>query len=69
MIPADKTTNYYAMNATAYNKLIKGNVTKTYTKSNDKVVKELNEKSARIAKHLNLDDRIEKLAEKKHLSL
>ena len=29
-IPADKTTNYYAMNTTAYNKLIKENVTKTY---------------------------------------
>lgn len=58
MIPAGKTTNYYAMNATVYNKLVKENVTKTYKKSNDKVVEELNEKSGRIAKHLNLDDRI-----------
>ena len=64
LIPADKTTNYYAMNTTAYNKLIKENVTKTYKKSDSKVAEKLNAQSARIAVHLNLDDRIEKLAEK-----
>ena len=63
-IPADKTTNYYAMNSTAYNKLIKENVTKTYKKSDAKVAEKLNAQSARIAVHLNLDDRIEKLAKK-----
>ncbi|KAL9986499.1 hypothetical protein ACROYT_G000660 [Oculina patagonica] len=64
LIPADKTTNYYEMNTTAYNKLIKENVTKTYKKSSGKVVEKLNAQSARIAEHLQLDDRIEKLAEK-----
>ena len=64
LIPADKTTNYYAMNTTAYNKLIKENVTKTYKKPDSKVAEKLNAQSARIAVHLNLDDRIEKLAEK-----
>ena len=44
--------------------MIKENVTKTYKKSNDKVVDRLNAQSARIAEHLQLDDRIEKLAEK-----
>ena len=52
------------MNSTAYNKLIKENVTKTYKKSDAKVAEKLNAQSARIAVHLNLDDRIEKLAEK-----
>ena len=40
------------------------NVTKTYKKSSSKVVQKLNAQSARIAEHLKLDDRIDKLAEK-----
>ena len=52
------------MNTSAYNKLIKENVTKTYKKSSGKVVEKLNAQSAKIAKNLKLDDRIEKLAEK-----
>ena len=64
LIPADKTTNYYAMNIPTYDKLMKENVTKTYKKSGDKVVKKLNEQSAKIAENLDLGDRIEKLAEK-----
>ena len=64
LIPADKTTNYYRMDTTAYNKLINENVTKTYKKSNSKVVDKLNAQSARIAEHLKLENRIEKLAEK-----
>ena len=62
LIPADKTTNYYAMTPASYDKLIKENVTKTYKKSNDIVAYELDTQSASIAKQLKLDDRIEKLA-------
>ena len=62
LIPADKTTNYYTMNPASYDKLIKENVTKTYKKSSDCVADKLDAKSASIAKHLKLDDRIEKLA-------
>ena len=50
------------MNPSSYDKLVKENVTKTYKKSNDKLVGELNAKSAKIAERLKLDDRIEKLA-------
>ena len=64
LIPADKTTNFYAMNPSSYGKLIKENVTKTYKKSNDELVRELDGQSARIAERLKLDDRIEKLAMK-----
>ena len=64
LIPADKTTNYYTMNPASYDKLIKENVTKTYKKSSDCVADKLDAKSASIAKHLKLDDRIEKLAKK-----
>ena len=52
------------MNTSAYNKLIKENVTKSYKKSSGKVVEKLNAQSAKIAENLKLDDRIEKLAEK-----
>ena len=44
--------------------MIKENVTKTYKKSNDELVRELDGQSARIAERLKLDDRIEKLAMK-----
>ena len=64
LIPADKTTNYYAMYTKTYDTLIIDNVTKTYKKSNDNTVKSIDQKAARIAKQLNLDDRIEKLARK-----
>ena len=64
LIPADKTTNFYAMNLSSYDKLIKENVTKTYKKSNDELVREIDAQSARIAERLKLDDRIEKLAKK-----
>ena len=64
LIPADKTTNYYAMNTKTYNTLITDNVTKTYKKSNDNTVKSIDQKTAKIAKELNLDDRIETLARK-----
>ena len=62
LIPADKTTNFYAMNPSSYDKLIKENVTKTYKKSNDKLVGELDAKSAKIAERIKLEDRIERLA-------
>ena len=51
LIPADKTTNYYAMkeNAETYNKLITDNVTKTHKKSTDAAI---NSEAANIAKNL-----------------
>ena len=64
LIPADKTTNFYEMNPNSYNKLITENVTKTYKKASDELVGRLDAQSAKIAERLNLDDRIEKLAEK-----
>ena len=52
------------MNTATYEKLITENVTKTYKKSCPKVIDQLNSQSARVAKKLGLDSRIEKLAEK-----
>jgi hypothetical protein len=64
LVPADKTTNYYAMNTDSYNKLITENMTKTYKRSIDKIVNSIDKQAATIAKQLELDDRIEKLAQK-----
>ena len=52
------------MNTATYEKLITENVAKTYKKSWPKVIDQLNSQSARVAKKLGLDNRIEKLAEK-----
>ena len=52
------------MTPTSYYKLIKENVTKVYKKTNDTLVEALDAQSARLAKRLKLDDRIEKLARK-----
>ena len=62
LIPADKTTN-----PSSYDKLIKENVTKPYKKSNDKLVGELDAKSAKIAERIKLEDCTERLAQKEAL--
>lgn len=59
-----KSTNFYTMNPTSYNKLIKENVTKVYKKTNDGLVDALDAQSAKLAKQLKLDDRIGKLTKK-----
>ena len=64
LIPTNKTTNFYTMNPSSYDKLIKENITKTYKKSSDELVEKLEVQSAQIADQLKLDDRIEKLAKK-----
>jgi len=56
LIPADKTTNFYAMIPTSYDKLIKENVTKVYKKTNGTLVEALDAQSARLAKRLKLDN-------------
>ena len=52
------------MNPSSHDKLVKENVTKTYKKSNDKLIGELDAKSAKIAERQKLGDRIDKLATK-----
>ena len=64
LIPADKTTNFYTMNPSSYDKLIMENITKTYKKSSDELVEKLDAQSTRIADRLKLDNRIKKLAKK-----
>jgi len=46
LIPADKTTKFYTMNPSSYDKLVNE---KTFKKSNDKPVGEHNAKSTKVA--------------------
>jgi len=41
LIPVDKTTNFYAMNPSSHDRLVKENVTKTYKKSDEKLIGEM----------------------------
>lgn len=63
-VKADKTTNYYKMEKDDYVNLVRANVTKTYKKTEQKEVVEINREAKRIAESLELGDRIDKLAER-----
>ena len=60
---ADKTTNLYKVNTDDYNKLLHDNISAKYRKSNDNTQREINLEAKTIAKHLELDDKIEILPE------
>ena len=62
LVFADKTSNIYKMCAGDYNKLLKGNITKTYKHAPPKLEKSINLEAKHIATNLKLDDRIERLA-------
>jgi hypothetical protein len=64
LIKADKTTNYYRLTTNQYNKLLDSNVTKNYKTAPDNTTSLITETDKRIATSLNLEDRIEQLAEK-----
>ena len=63
-IKADKTTNYYRMKPTDYQSLIDKNVQKTYKKSSSSQITSINQEAKSIASELDLDDRIEAIAER-----
>ena len=46
-----------------YQKLTKNNITKTYKKSDKNKIKIINEDAKKIAKKLEIDDRVEKMQE------
>ena len=60
---ADKTTNMYEVSAAEYKKLLHDNITKKYRKSTPRLEKAINMEAKCIAKKINLDDRIDSLAE------
>ena len=56
---ADKTTNIYELETDQYKKLLNDNVTKDYAHTKNQTVKEISKEAKKIAKNLELDDRIE----------
>ena len=63
-VPADKTTNLYKLPPDVYSKLLHNNVTSSYQIANADAQITINREANRIAKKLDLNDRIEQMAEK-----
>lgn len=64
LIPADKTNNYYKLSRVEYEKLLKDNTTAKYTRTSNTEIAQINAEAKQIAKHLNLADRIETVAQR-----
>ena len=63
-VAADKTTNLYKMDKSAYDKLLKDNVTKSYKKTSDTKKQSIDREGKAIATNLRLIDRMEVMAER-----
>ena len=61
---ADKTSNVYEVEPSAYNKLVSNNVHPSYKKANDDTVHNINKEAKKLTEQLKLSDRIEKIPEK-----
>ena len=59
LVPADKTNNLYELTTEEYNKLLIGNISKTYKKSTVSAINCINTEAKAMAKDLILDERIE----------
>jgi len=64
LVKADKTTNYYKLTPDQYKKLADSNVTKTYKTAPENTTAQITKTDKDIATALDLDDRIEQLAQK-----
>ena len=63
LIPADKSRNIYKMETADYDKLLHDNITKTYKKSDQRKINNINKDAKKIAIDLDLEDRIDKMQE------
>lgn len=64
IIKADKTTNFYKMTPNDYSTLVEKNIHKTYRKSTNEQVNKINSEAKKIAEELDLDDRIDVIAQR-----
>ena len=62
LMPADKTTNYYAVTKNDYNKLLLENITKMYKKANNNLPQKINSEAKTLAKNLGVEDRLNVMA-------
>ena len=58
-VKADKSTNFYKLEAAKYNKLLHENITKTYKKAESNQLNKINVKAKTITEKLRIDDRVE----------
>ena len=58
LVSADNTANYYSVSKESYNKLLVENITSSYKKADDNVIKSINDEAKTIAKSLKLDDKM-----------
>ena len=65
IVKADKTRNMYAMEKEQYEKLLSENITKDYRKADENHTKNINKKCKRHAVDLNIENRMEKITERK----
>ena len=56
-IPADKTRNMYEMDKATYDKLLQENITKSYKKTTNETVNNINKEAKKIATELGIQDR------------
>ena len=64
IIPADKTTNFYKLEPSAYNDLLEKNIMKSYKRAKPETTRAIHEKTKDIAVKLNIDERVDTTAEK-----
>ena len=59
LIPADKTTNFYKLEPSTYNNLLKQNINKSYKKAQLSTVQDIHNKNKQIATKLGIEDWID----------
>jgi len=64
LIAADKTTNFYKLEPSAYNDLLEQNITKSYKKAQPDTVQAIHAENKNITTKLGIDDRVDKTASK-----
>ena len=64
IIPADKTTNFYKLEPSAYNDLLEKNIMESYKRAKPETTRAIHEKTKDIAVKLNIDDRADTTAKK-----
>ena len=63
-VKAEKSTNFYKLDAAKYNQLLNDNITKAYKKSDGNQLKTIDTGAKAITKRLKIDDRVEMTAQK-----
>ena len=63
-VSADKTTNFYYVSKNNYNKLLREHITQDYKKADAGAARKLNIEAKKIAEDVQLEKRIQKMAEK-----